>query len=385
MHYMLPSSGAPIWAHCAGSVLMQAAHPDDDTEEAREGTASHWVMEQALLSHMPGHDSGLKLVGDFVGKQAPNGVVIDEAMSSGAGLMVRDVLKVAQEFGVLNRLLVEQRVEAPQVHPLQGGTLDAAVYIPEAKRLYLWDYKFGHIVVEAFENWQAICYYAGLYNLLKLDGLIDQELQVHIRIVQPRAYHRYGPVREWVVNAADLRAHLNHLVAQGEKAFQDNAETVSGPHCIYCKARHDCETGLRAGQTAMAIVGNSQRNDMRPEDAGKQLALLKAAKKMLDSQITGLEAYVEGLVERGDVATGYCIERPNGRKRWKQDIPKEEIIALGALFGKELSKIELITPTQAVNLDIPEAIINDFSETPLGKPKLVEAEKTIAHRAFNTR
>lgn len=383
MHSVIASSAAPRWGHCAGSILMEAQHPDRESEEAAEGTAAHWVMEKALRNALT--DMRPPDCQHWHGLTAPNGVVVNDEMVAGAHIMCDDVWRTAKEHAAFNKLLIEHRGVAPNlIHPLQGGTLDVALPLIKQRKVYLWDFKFGHLVVEHRDNYQAVCYYAQLVEELGIDGIMDQHIDVHIRICQPRAFHREGSLREWVVKASDLRAYINRLHNQAHDAMRENAPTVAGPWCRDCKARHDCSTAGRAAQHAMSIAGQSERDGMTPEEMAYELAMLKDAAQKLEARRTGIEQHIGALLDSGEAVPGWALERPKGRQRIKPE-HEETVKFIGRSYGKEVTKTTLKTPKQIAATGIDMDILSEYIETPLGSPRVVESDQTIAHRAFNRR
>jgi len=121
--------------------------PNPDTEDTRAGTAAHWVMADKLTALVRHHKAGTpmeQLDTDctmYLGRQAPNGVIVDEGIAEGAQVMVDDVMEVCRRFDCLRDLLIEHRVYMPKIHPENWGTLDAGVYLPQRRVLFLWDYK----------------------------------------------------------------------------------------------------------------------------------------------------------------------------------------------------------------------------------------------------
>ena len=109
---LLPPSSAGQWGNCSGSAIAQASVPNVETEANRIGTATHWVGESTLAVWKVDR-SGKLLCSDFIGKAAPNGVVIDRDMAEGAQVYVDDVLQVAQKHGGLRALLIE--LQSPDI------------------------------------------------------------------------------------------------------------------------------------------------------------------------------------------------------------------------------------------------------------------------------
>jgi len=70
-----------------------------------------------------------------------------------------------------------------------------------------------------------------------------------------------------------------------------------------------------------------------------------------------------------------------GARKWNK--PDEEVLALGEIFGKDLSKKSVVTPTQALKLNIDESVIMAYSYIPKGDAKLVENNPNDAAKIFN--
>ena len=182
-HSIIAPSSASRWGACPGSAVLEAGYPDNpEHEESRkEGNASHWVASSVLTDGARPQD--------FVGLTAFNGIIIDDVMVDAAMVYVAAVLAVSGEV-----LKVEQAVQIARINAACFGTPDSWYYDAVQGILHIFDYKYGWGVVEAFENKQGVCYYAGIIDEL---GIPDEHLRVHIHIIQPRPYHWGGPVRTW--------------------------------------------------------------------------------------------------------------------------------------------------------------------------------------------
>lgn len=385
-HSIIAPSAAHIWGKpggCTGYVLMAQAYPEtEESEEAKEGTASHEVGANMTKSAARGFvDYPHKE--ETVGSVASNGVVISEAMYDGAELFAEDVGEVMRATGVFggDKLGIERRVAAPRVHELSFGTPDAFLLDERNRTLYVWDYKFGFEIVEAFENWQAINYVAGIFDELGIDGLADQWFEVVIRIVQPRGPHRDGPVREWRVKATDLRAHFNSLNQNAEESLSDRATCRSGSHCKHCPARHACDAALTGGVRLYEAASAPVPVELSPEALGVQFAIIQRARKQLEYLESGYEEQIKGLMRSGASVPGFMVEESVGRERWAK--PIEEVVALGDMLGHDLRKRDAITPNQARKLGIDDAVIMAYSEKPRTGTKVVADNGNKAKQVFS--
>jgi len=376
----LKAHDAARWAWCAASVVMQEMYPQTEkSESSLEGTATHHVSEQVLKNYPK------VLCHDFVDQIAPNGVVIDTAMCDAAEQYVMDVLKVCQADGLLQQIQIEQLVQIPRIHATENAAIpDCWVFNAQARVLDIWEFKYGHGVVEAFENWQMI---DGVIGIIDQIGHDDLHIQVNIRIVQPRAYHPDGTIRVWTVMASELRAYANQLHHQGALALAPNPPAKSGKHCKHCSAYFACQTANHAAMNAID-VGTAMSVEIIPAD---QLALhrniLKRAKAAIDERLNAVDAQIIAMFGQGQLVDGLALDNPIGALHWTK--PEPEIKILGQMYGAKLVKEKLITPTQALALRSPdkkklidEDVINVYATRSKGKTKIVDSTTTRASSVF---
>jgi len=368
-HAFLPPSGAGAWVVCGLWPTMNATFPQDDSEHTLGGHAAHWVSSERFGGRDP-----------LPGTLAPNGVVVDEEMAEAADVYVDDV---RQTLGVngLPFLVVEQPIEIPRVHPLNWGTPDAWAYVASTRTLFIWDFKFGHGYVDVYENWQLLNYVAGILDRKGLDGFEEQKTRVVMRVVQPRNYHRDGPVREWSANAADLRGYFNKLATAAEVATGPTPPARVGEHCEHCPGRHACPALQAAGYKLADVVRVAPPLELDDHAAALELMFLERAEAILGARISGLKAQVERRLRDGAPMPFYGLEQTFGRLAWTK--PADEVFILGELFGVELRKpAEPITPTQAKKLGIDEAVLSAYAERPRTGVKLVADSTHKAKKVF---
>jgi len=378
-HSIIPPSSAGIWGKpdgCTSWVKMAQKYPESDepSEDTAEGTASHEVgagiIQAALFCINPNTK---------VGDTALNGVIITPEIFEGAELYAANVLSVIPEDMAASDVTagIEKRVKAPSVHALSEGTPDMWLYNSGTQDLYIWDYKFGYLVVEAFENWQGINYAAGIIDELGLDG---QSIDIHICIVQPRGFHRDGPIREWTLKSFDLQGYVNTLAINARTALGPDATLHTGSHCRYCQARHACPEALKAGIGMYEMSAAPVPVDLSPEALGVQLTIITRAAEQIKALQSGYEEQVKALQKSGVVVPGWGLESTYGNKTWSR--PVGEVFALGELFGKDLRQNKAITPNQAVKLGIDETVIKAYSVCKRTGVKLVQDKGNKAKQIF---
>lgn len=347
---------------------MHAAFPSSgDDLPAMEGTAAHWCFEQIFADRTPA-----------VGESAPNGVLVTDEMLDGAELFVDAVRSMVPPD---THLYVEDKLMMSNViHEANWGTPDVFAIATDRSVVWLLDYKHGHRYVEEFENWQLIDYVAGIYQAhLPSGGLLDSTV-VHMTICQPRVYNRGSPVRIWTTTIGALKPYWDTLRKAAPMAMCDEAPCVPGDWCEFCNGRHACEALQRTALAATDAAYSSIPLVLPPLAASRELRAMQRAATMLEARMTGLQQQLLDLCRAGTDVPGYGIERAQGRQRWTRPIP--EVIALGQMFGLDVSKPGVITPKQSIKLGVPAGVVAAMSDEPLGEWRLVEVTTDKARKVF---
>lgn len=355
-HAFLPPSGAHAWVHCALWVAMKEAYPEADREEAAEGEAAHWVNVQREPPP--------------IGTRAPNGVAVTTEMLEGRKLWLS---------ATAGQWAIEQDEKTLQgANRYRWGTPDKWAYELHRPMLHVFDYKFGHDQKEAFENWQLIEY---TRLILERTGTSDLQVGVRLVVVQPRGYHRLGQVREWVLpQAALLRAYWNLLDAAEHRALQPVKQARVGSHCRHCPGRHACDTLQRNTWASVDYAGTSTAHELTPQAVGYELREVRRAKALLAARESGLEAQAASMLMRGVRVPYFTMGNTRPRPVWK--VPVEQVRALGQAFNLQLTKEEPITPNQAIQAGMPDAVVAALIDHPRGELKVIEDDGSFTRKAF---
>lgn len=350
MHSPIAPSSAECWVNCRGSVaLCQRVPVPPETDESRDGTASHWVGSEALEGRPVS-----------IGAVAPNMVTTTEEMHEGAQLWINTCSRAVEESGLQGHLQVESRLSMAQVHEQCFGTTDTWLWDERRRTLRIWDYKYGHRFVDIVGNWQLLLYALGALDLLGLDDRNWSDVWVELTIIQPRSFRSEGPVRTWRLSARDLPRYRDSLVAAAREALSPGAQLNVGPWCRDCTARHGCPALNRAVHEIQDMVSEQYLDLLSPTDLGKHLEALERAEGLLKSRISGIRGHIEAEVRSGKGVPGWLLERVEGRLKWTA--PLESIRLIGALYGATVTKEEPITPTQAIKAGIPAEVVNNHAK-----------------------
>lgn len=358
-----PSSFTTM-VQCAGSLRMQRLYPElDEDPAALEGSAVHWAAAQILTP-----ETG----GVVVGQVADNGVMLTDEMIEAAELYADEIERTVEGTQVVP--LIEQPLALPLVHPQSWGTPDARARLTPKLR-YVWDLKYGFKYHDPFEHWQLIGYAAGELPQDEPDTLVV------LKIVQPRSFHRDGPIREWKVFARDLAPYVERLTRAAHEAGKPDAPLTTGPACENCSARHACPALQARAYGAAELSIQAQSLDLAPDAFGLELRTLMDAQARLGARIDGMTEQGLAMVRRGDRLPYFGVEQGTGRTVWTKPVP--EVLSVGAMFGKDLAKPQAaITPKQAISAGLDAAIVAAYSQPQPGPLKLVPDNLTTARKVF---
>lgn len=346
MHSKLPPSSAFRRVACPGSRSLETLYPSEETEASLEGTAAHWVAS-IFLSNVNVAD---------LPEYAPNGIEVNQEMIDAAIMYVNEVYK-KKDY----ELFIEVPIDISNVHPECWGTPDCFAIVGDY--LYLWDFKYGHGFVDVFENWQLIEYALGIAQSYRFKHIC-------MTIVQPRNYHKDGPIRHWELTLDKLVSYMPRLQQAENIAMSDIAYTNVGSHCKDCKARHACQALQQASLSNIDSLFLTAPHELNPQQTGQELRYLYRAQELLEARITALEEAAKHMISKGESVTGFKLESTTGREKWTRDI--EEVLIMGDCLGIDLRKPqELITPTQARKLGLIDDVLINYLGRAKGALKLV--------------
>lgn len=375
-HAAIAPSGLARTVQCNGWLQMAAKFPEPaPTEESLEGDAAHWV---ALMMARVQRD-GIGAI-PCAGQRAPNGVIIDEEMID-AGHVYLEALEGLPGVG-------EQAVKITRVHEHQcWGTPDFWQYSPVTKRLRVVDFKYGHRYVEVFANWQLMAYAAGIME--EVDGIDEDQIALELVIVQPRNFHKDGPIRAWGANgrlkATSLRTYINEAYDAAYKALMPNPETRTGPECRDCPARHGCDTLRKAAYNAVDVAGDTDVSLHDAGDIGRELRILHLAQERLKARVTGLEEQAIAKLKAGSVVPFYKLDETKPRQGWDGTV--DDIMDMVSLVSPDVAdKIvtrKLCTPKQAIKAGIDATVIAQYATNPRGTLKLAPDSLSTASKVFS--
>jgi len=357
-HSFLSPSNAEQWVNCPGSVQLNVLTPPKPSDpSASEGTVVHDIAAEMIngitKARLPGRTSSA--LWDTV----RDGVLINKEMIDAALMYAKYIEPIIQSTRVFGgpNISIENRIEIPDIHSTCFGHCDFWLYDAELDTLHVIEFKYGHGVIEAFENWQLLTYTNGIFTHL---GLVPS--QVFLTVVQPRAPHRDGPIRTWTINfPPDLDVYFERLKTSAADVMSADPKTVTGSHCRYCPSILTCDSSRNASFNAVDIVGSLGACATSEDSLWYELYILERAKKAVEHRVTALRTEVESKIRSGVRVPRYKMTDKYSHPFWS--IPHEQVLQLGQSHGIDLSVPKTLTPMQAKKEGVPEELIQAFSRT----------------------
>jgi hypothetical protein len=380
-HARYNASGSHRWMHCAGALELADTLPAADnvfSGYAFDGTEAHELAYYALSERYRNAREAYVMSGY---KWTHYYDHEDERLDS-----VQEFLDYV--YGLIDangpdvRLYLEVNFQFPTSLPDTdvGGTADVVLYFPASRALYVVDFKHGAgYAVNANHNSQLKFYIVGALAEIGRNGLRAEWITGVI--VQPRAYHSEGPIREWFVyDDTELPRFIAEVDAAIVAAQQPGAPRTPGEWCEFCPVSFVCPEfeGTVSRNILPTFNTFPEVVDRLPAPADIPLDRLDDVLrwgKIIARWYEEMQDFVFGLAGMGVPIPGRKLVYTYARRKWNPAIPKETILTtLSNITGKpkdELIKLVGITQAETMVRDALRAIGG-------GKKALEDANEAMA-------
>lgn len=327
---------------------LSAGYPDTAGRDAREGSFAHGIAEACLRSEIDAEK--------MLGAKSRNGeFTVDEEMRAAVQVYL-DAVRATMllEGSKPDDLQVETRVSLPKPVEQIFGTADALVWSRNARRLHVFDFKYGAgVKVEAENNLQLSLYAAAASSTFATRALYSlQNLEVIAHIVQPR--HEAGqPWRSAEPrNAAELLNWVRlDVVPAVRAAGAADAELVPGEsQCRFCPAKVDCpalrERALEVARDVFADEACREPELPQVDELEVEVvARLLRAGPLVRDYLRAVEARAAELAGAGVAVPGYKLVERTGLRRWNDEAKAEAV--LRAADVEPFERPKLLSPAKA--------------------------------------
>lgn len=326
-HAKLGPSSADRWMACPGSVVLSEGMPSRTSDHAEEGTRAHDLAEAMLEG---------------------KAFKADPDMILNVNVYVEHVKELASKPGAM--LHVETQVKITED---VWGTLDAAVWSPEERTLYVRDLKYGQgVPVEVSDNKQLKLYALGALLQWGYKAKV-----VNVGIVQPRLPHADGPIRSKDFNAVDLlefQADVLEAVEKVHRAEYGRGEVSGWDHaylhptekgCRWCLAAPICPK-LKAKTLEVAKQAFTPAIPYDPSELAKALDYAP----IVEAWVKNLREFAYAEAEKGNAIPGFKLVEKRANRKWRtEDESLEDALAPHILLD-DLYEKKLKTPAQVEKL-----------------------------------
>jgi len=359
-HAKLSPSSSNCWIKCPGSIkLSETVPPPLDSPYAMEGTAAHKLAELCVKSGKPAEEHKGKFISvESNDKGDPKTFEVTDEMIEAVDIYVSEAT-VAEGA----KRLIEAELDLSFVVKDCFGHADCINYYPKVKLLEVLDLKYGKgILVDPEWNTQAMCYGVGALKLF------PEAEQVRLTIVQPRAYHKDGPVRRWTTTKKVLSGWaVGVLKNAADIASKPNAPFKAGEHCRFCPALAICK---EQRENALAIAKTDFDNPVLPDPerlSNDDMTRVMALAPRFVAWASSVQAYAQSQLEMGQEVLGYKLVAKRSNRKWvdmKKATLKVSSYLREAAFEKKLITVAKAEKAIKKQGNSPEAILDGLWTKP---------------------
>jgi hypothetical protein len=297
---------------CPGSVRLAADAPATSSVYAAEGTAAHALAKLALDRELP--------CSTWIDTEI-EGFPVTEEMAEAVQLYV-EAVRAQMERDPLARLYTEQKFSLASLNPPAPmfGTADAIVVLPSKREIVVADLKYGKgVLVEVLDNPQTQFYLLGALLEMERVNVLRGVRNVRAVIVQPRAFHRDGAVRERTYSYDEVLEFAADLLERARAATAPDAPLVAGDHCRFCPAAGSCPA---IKTRALAVARVEFEEIVAPGPPAPATLPLDVLGSILDKVdiledwIAALRARAATELERGQPVPGWKLVPKRAVRKW---------------------------------------------------------------------
>jgi hypothetical protein len=370
-HALFSPSSAYTWIACKASTAAQLGQPDDSSEFADDGTASHELAKWCL-------DAGTDAAA-YMGRVIKVGereFEVDDERAEYVQMYVdgvRERIDAYKLTGATVEVFIEQRLSIEHITGEKGakGTSDCVLIAvwPDARaEICVIDLKYGRgVEVSAVENYQGMIYaeaarneHADFYDFTSVRIVIHQP-----RISEKPSEWEIEPLQlqQWIQYVAKPAAEQGMLYVESVDfvplSLGDFVVTEKG--CRFCKAKAVCPALAKhveetIGADFETLVANHESQTTGgPEIAelldNDKLGTIYTSLDLIDSWAKAVRGRIEHELLNGNVVPGVkLVQGRRGARQWSSTEEAEALLKSMRLKQEQMYNFKLISPTQADKL-----------------------------------
>jgi hypothetical protein len=370
-HALFSPSSAHTWIECKASTAAQIGQPDDSSEFADDGSASHELAKWCL-------DAGTDAAA-YIGRVIAIGdreFDVDDERAEYVQMYLDDIRnrKAAYELtGATVQMFVEQRLSIEHITGEKGakGTSDCvliASWDDGRAEICVIDLKYGRgVAVEAVRNYQGMIYaHAALHEHSDFFDFTNVRIVIHqVRLSEKPS--------EWEIEPAQLQQWIQYVAKPAAEQAMLYVESVDfvplalgdfvpgEKQCKFCKAKAVCpalaaHVEATIGADFETIVDNAEKQITGgPEVAelldADALGRIYPALDLIDGWMKAVRGRIEHELLQGNAVPGLkLVQGRKGARKWSSTDEAEALLKSMRLKQDEMYQFKVISPTQAEKL-----------------------------------
>lgn len=316
-HARYAMSSASTWLTCTASAGLSATVPPlPDEEYSLQGTAAHALLEMCVGTLI--FDAALVFAD--MAAEIPNSELLEPACIEAVQVCL-DYVAGLTELDPGATVRSESRVRFAPRPDVCYGTCDIIVDLPTFNAVYVIDYKHGvGMMVEVEENDQILGYGVSAITTHSL----SRDRAFVLAIVQPRAHHKRGAVREWHVSIERLDMQRDMMVAAIDDGESDNPTFApSAERCRWCAGCAVCRVAEQEGLKPFGITSYKQADTAHLPDIDTldpaRLAYMLSAIDLIKAYGKNVFARAMHLARSGVYIPGYKLVEARAERQFEYD------------------------------------------------------------------
>lgn len=370
-HALLSPSSAYCWINCRASTAAQIGLPDDSSEFADDGTASHELARWCLDN---GTDASAYMGRIIVVNERE--FEVDDERAEYVQMYVdgiRERIHAYSMTGASVQMFVEQRLSIEHITGEKGakGTSDCvliAVWTDGRAEICVIDLKYGRgVEVVAENNFQGMLYAHAAFNEhCDFVNFTNVRIVIHqVRLSAPSEWEiTPQALEDWVNETARPAAETAMLYVEGAATFPA-ALTDYNPgekQCKFCKAKAVCpalaahvEATIGAEFDVVAEAAFDPVHIPNPLEVelldNEKLGVIYESLDLIDSWAKAVRGRIEYELLAGNAVPGTkLVQGRKGHRKWLSTDEAEALLKSMRLKQEQMYNFKVISPTQADKL-----------------------------------